>query len=878
MKFLVISAQLALLLVLLRIFDIEPGSGVSRILPLVFIGFLVHSALPLRYRLQFFLLLSAIAIGLVLGLRPGALLVVLGLGLIGLSHLPVAFSIRLILLACVAGALAALRAGWRPALLGAVSPLGLGALSHVVLPVLGSMFMFRLVIYLYDLRHEERDRAPEAPGGVHRAPPATVWTRLSYFFLLPNVCFLLFPVVDYRTYRRTYYDSDSHAIYQKGVWWICLGFVYLLLYRLVYHYLVLSPGDINGLGGVARFLLASYLIYVRVVGQFHLITGILCLFGFNLPPAHRFFLLASGFTDFWRRTRIDWKDFMVKVFYYPVLVPLQRKWGKTTALVLGTTGVFVATWLLHAVQWFWLRGDFRLSLPDAVFWGVFGACVLVNLLLEARGPRKRPVPRRGEWMLGAAVVHALKVLGMFIFLCVLWSYWSSQSPSDWVAYISAARDSRPSDYAVLLASLVAVLSIGVAAQLLASRISWGQPRTNRFQRQPVVKPFFGWRPVAVSAVTALLLIVAMPASRGAFGAPSAQFAGTLLTNRLNEPDQERQDRGYYERLLEEPRSIAIGLTDPRFGAPQMATSARQAESGEEAQPEHVDTRADSKTVEVTHDILQYQLRPSYSGSVRGQPFSTNRWGMRDKDYEQRHVAGTYRIALLGNSYEMASGFRQSDGFESIVEDSLNRVAPAGRKYEILNFSVGGYSIVKNVAVAERKVPPFKPDALFYAIHSNEAASNIVHLIWIVRNRVPIPYPYLQEKLRETGAKPDMVELRLRHRLAPITNDIIRWGYRRIVELCHQNGMTPVALVVPRTDETKADQEKLAQYAAWAREAGFTVLSLEGAYGAHSLEAISLSPADRHPNELGHRLLAERLYQELRGNDGRTLNLGLSDSR
>src|SRR5213593_3127402 len=144
--FLGTAAQLVLVLVLLRVFDIEPGSGISRILMLVFVGFLVHAALPLRYRLQFFLLLSIVAIAFVLGPKPAVLLVVLGLALIGVSHLPVAFYIRVMLLLCVAGALAALRIGWHPAVIDTVPTLGVNSLSKVVLPVLGSMFMFRLVI------------------------------------------------------------------------------------------------------------------------------------------------------------------------------------------------------------------------------------------------------------------------------------------------------------------------------------------------------------------------------------------------------------------------------------------------------------------------------------------------------------------------------------------------------------------------------------------------------------------------------------------------------------------------------------------------------------------------------------------------------------
>ena len=77
-----------------------------------------------------------------------------------------------------------------------------------------------------------------------------------------------------------------------------------------------------------QFLLATFLLYLRVSGQFHLIVGVLHLFGFRLPETHHLYFLASSFTDFWRRINIYWKDFMMKLVYYPSFFRLQR---------LGTT-------------------------------------------------------------------------------------------------------------------------------------------------------------------------------------------------------------------------------------------------------------------------------------------------------------------------------------------------------------------------------------------------------------------------------------------------------------------------------------------------------------------------------------------------------------
>src|SRR5690606_6508697 len=99
-----------------------------------------------------------------------------------------------------------------------------------VWPVLGSMFMFRLCVYLYDLKHDKE--------------PPNVARTLAYFFMLPNVCFPLFPVIDYKTFRRTYYNEDAHQIYQNGVVWMVRGIVQLIAYRVVYTHLTLAPSEV----------------------------------------------------------------------------------------------------------------------------------------------------------------------------------------------------------------------------------------------------------------------------------------------------------------------------------------------------------------------------------------------------------------------------------------------------------------------------------------------------------------------------------------------------------------------------------------------------------------------------------------------------------
>jgi hypothetical protein len=215
-KFLAIAVQLGLLVLVVHQFQLETQAFYQNIMPLAFCGFLVHYLLPGQYRQPYFILLSLAALGGILGFANTAGLVLTGLGLIGLCHLPVRHALRVPLLLAAGTLLVALRAGWMRA----------GWLD-VLWPVLASMFMFRLIIYVYDLKNG-------------KAKP-TLASTLAYFFMLPNVVFPFFPVVDYSTFRRTYFNDEQHRIYQTGLQWMVRGVLQLVVYRAINYYLVTGP-------------------------------------------------------------------------------------------------------------------------------------------------------------------------------------------------------------------------------------------------------------------------------------------------------------------------------------------------------------------------------------------------------------------------------------------------------------------------------------------------------------------------------------------------------------------------------------------------------------------------------------------------------------
>ncbi len=330
----------------------------------------VHYLLPFRWKKPFFVAASLGGLVGVFGFGVAAAVLPMAAALIGVCYLPLTWWSRAALIAATAATLALARSG--------LADLGI---PGAVWPVLGTMFMFRMIVFLYELKHAER---PERPIDA-----------LSYFFLLPNYCFLHFPVVDYRTLQRGYFASDIHDIQRRGLKMMLRGGAHLLLYRLVYHLLLIPAEEVHDLGTLVGFIVCNYLLYLRVSGQFHMACGMLHLFGYQLPETHHNYLLATSFTDYWRRINIYWKDFMVRVVFNPIVFRMKRR-PQSVALAVATFAVFVTTWALHAYQSFWLRGSWGFSVPDALFWGTLGVLVWSTSATTPAAPAPvpgSPVPR-----------------------------------------------------------------------------------------------------------------------------------------------------------------------------------------------------------------------------------------------------------------------------------------------------------------------------------------------------------------------------------------------------------------------------------------------------------------------------------------------------
>jgi hypothetical protein len=202
---------------------------------------------------------------------------------------------------------------------------------------------------------------------------------------------------------------------------------------------------------------------------------------------------------------------------------------------------------------------------------------------------------------------------------------------------------------------------------------WRQPTAS----QAEVSPLLGWRHNLFRYTMPLLAlyVLAQPAIRSRLDYPQLQPFRDALATGDSMVDWVPRDPRYYEQLAnldESSRQLWETLMRRRIAR----------------------NYAGADPIRPVKDFRLSEALPSVHLRAYDTDFRTNRWGLRDQDYEQARPAGTVRMALLGSSNVMGWGVRQEDLFETILEERLNRefstFAPIAQ-FEILNFAFRSYS-------------------------------------------------------------------------------------------------------------------------------------------------------------------------------------------
>jgi hypothetical protein len=408
--------------------------------------------------------------------------------------------------------------------------------------------------------------------------------------------------------------------------------------------------------------------------------------------------------------------------------------------------------------------------------------------------------------------------------------WTCESFDDWLRMVSAVGGGETAAALALVGGVAAALMFG---SWFAER---GLSRHGAPARSSVVRS---------AGLCAALLLLSTSDVYTRLGAGVSSVVQSLRVAKLNRLDAEQLQKGYYEDLLDVDQ-FNTELWSVLRSRPTGWRELRQ-----------------TAALRPSDDFLLTELVPGSRIEYKGSLLEVSSAGLRDREYPTAKPEGTIRGVVTGGSLVMGSGVSNEQTFEALLERRLDRQLEergAGR-FELVNLAVGGYSPLQRLRSLEVKGLAFEPDLTFYIAHENEIYRSDRHLVAARRLGVEIPYPELRQLLERAGVDDSMSDEVYERRLAPYAAELLELVYRRFVAESRSVGAVPVWVFLP-TLEILGDSGDIGWMIELADRSGFEIVDLSGLWEGRDLFTLRVADWDYHPNTEGHRLIADRLYDEL----------------
>lgn len=300
------------------------------------------------------------------------------------------------------------------------------------------------------------------------------------------------------------------------------------------------------------------------------------------------------------------------------------------------------------------------------------------------------------------------------------------------------------------------------------------------------------------------------------------------------------------------------------------------------------------------DIV-YELVPGARGQAWGTNVVVNSAGFRGPEPSSDRL-GLRRIVVLGDSVTFGNDLPEEAAYPRQLEA---RLADPEASWEVLNFGLGGYDTLQEVALLEHRGVRFRPEIVIVGFSLNDAGVVSVNRRYVERlrgygkNPVVLRSRLLQYVLSrfdrrfiadylDQQARSEVFRETFQGRIDPIEGDEtlldlmrrvpdrfpsswyrdparvgrIRHAFRRLARLSEQHGFAVAVLILPRLESSVGGYPHAMAHRIIAHEAeryGFAVVDPVAAFLEAGMATLRLEPDDRgHPNATGHGIVAAEL--------------------
>lgn len=259
----------------------------------------------------------------------------------------------------------------------------------------------------------------------------------------------------------------------------------------------------------------------------------------------------------------------------------------------------------------------------------------------------------------------------------------------------------------------------------------------------------------------------------------------------------------------------------------------------------------------------------YFGASGSVTYQINSLGLRGQDVSIGERPDTFRVLCLGDSITFGEGVRYADTYPQQLERLLSDGA-GHRRVEVINAGVQGYGTREAVALFLLRGRHFRPDVVTLGFFLNDATSppETIRQNDARTRELDLSGPARVSRLLEIFERGRHAR-RVQDDYFRITREGFesdRWEACRellgsMAELSRQDGFRFVVVAFPiltGLDGHYPFEDLHARIEEACARAGCEFVDLLEVFRGRAAESLWVHPTDQHPNEIAHRLAAERI--------------------
>jgi hypothetical protein len=272
-------------------------------------------------------------------------------------------------------------------------------------------------------------------------------------------------------------------------------------------------------------------------------------------------------------------------------------------------------------------------------------------------------------------------------------------------------------------------------------------------------------------------------------------------------------------------------------------------------------------------------KPNVRGRMGGVLFETNRFGFRGPERSLEKPAGTFRVALIGDSVTMGYGVLYEDTYAARIEGALAELRP-GTRFEVINVGLSGLASGAVIDRFEELAIRFDPDLVVYGYTLNDiegehyrnsydtSSKRDLQAIYASPLRLwRLVGPSWKNMIDLLFSPPGSYDYELDQNYFhnPEAWHDVEQSLDRLAALAAQRGICAVLLFHTRLESLNFLHPYHVYYdaiASAAGERGFEVARSFAHFRGNEATSLWVTAFDAHPNPRGHELLAEALAEGL----------------